>query len=68
MRTGDHATWRDQITKKVLIVEVLEPVRFMVGPVQTGTGFNVRDILTGCHWTATERSLKPVIATENHPG
>lgn len=56
MKTGDRATFRDPLSKRVVKVTLLEPVKCWVGPIFTGHAFNVRDD-RGTHWTARRSTL-----------
>lgn len=53
------ATFRDPLTRRVTVVEVLEPVRFSAGSRFLGHGFNVRDE-RGRHFTVRANRLQEV--------
>ena len=53
------ASYRDPLTQRVTVVEVLEPVRFSAGSRDLGVGFNVRD-QHGRHFTVRANRLQEV--------
>lgn len=60
LQTGDAATYKDRLSKKIFIVRVHEPVVLMVGRVRVGDGFAVEDIVTGHHLVVPTDRLRPI--------